>query len=212
MSIGTVTIVDYGLGNLGSVANMLRKLGASSRICARPEELESASALILPGVGHFDTGMGNLRSRGFEAVLNRQVLEKKVPVLGICLGVQLFARGSEEGTTPGLGWLAADVKRFSFPEGLNLPVPHMGWNEIETTDEVLFKGHQPGETRYYFVHSYHLVADDPTDLAAWATYGYRFGAAVRRGNIFGAQFHPEKSHKHGMTMLKNWLEAIAHAP
>jgi len=203
-----VTIVDYGLGNLGSVANMLRKLGVSSVRASTPDELKSASALILPGVGHFDTGMGNLRARGLEAPLNELVLEKKVPVLGICLGVQLLTRGSEEGSAKGLGWIAADVKRFKFAEGVKLPVPHMGWNEIETTDQVLFKGHQPGETRYYFVHSFHLVCDDASDVAASATYGYRFTAAIRRGNIMGAQFHPEKSHKHGMAMLKNFVDGF----
>lgn len=207
----TVTIVDYGLGNLGSVANMLRKLGVASVRASTPDEVAKATALILPGVGHYDTGMSNLRSRGFEPVLNSLVIDHKIPVLGICLGVQLLARKSEEGSAPGLGWIAADVKRFAFPEGSSLPIPHMGWNEVEPTDAVLFKGHQPGETRYYFVHSYHLVADDPSDVAAWATYGYRFAAAVHRGNIYGSQFHPEKSHKHGMAMLRNWLEAVGHA-
>ncbi len=212
MTAGTITIVDYGLGNLGSVANMLRKLGAQAQISSKPEVLEIATALVLPGVGHFDTGMTNLRSRGFEAILTRRVMEKKVPVLGICLGVQLLARGSEEGKAPGLGWIAAEVKRFALPPGPRLPIPHMGWNEVETKDEVLFKGHEPGESRYYFMHSYHLVADDPTDIAAWGNYGYRFGAAVRRGNVYGTQFHPEKSHRHGMQVLQNWLEAIGHAP
>lgn len=206
-----VAIVDYGLGNLGSVSNMLRKLGVGSVRASTPEELGKATALILPGVGHYDTGMGNLRARGFEPVLNELVLEKNVPVLGICLGVQLLARGSEEGSAKGLGWIAADVRRFTFPEGVSLPVPHMGWNEVEVRDAQLFKGHQPGETRYYFVHSFHLVCDDQADVAASATYGYRFTAAIHRGNIFGSQFHPEKSHKHGMAMLKNWLEAVGHA-
>lgn len=207
----TVTIVDYGLGNLGSVANMLRKVGVASVRASTPDEIAKATALILPGVGHYDMGMNNLRSRGFEPVLNTLVIEQKVPVLGICLGAQLLGRGSEEGTARGLGWIAADVKRFAFPGGASLPIPHMGWNDVEPTDPVLFKGHQPSETRFYFVHSYHLVADDPGDVAAWTTYGYRFAAAVRRGNIVGAQFHPEKSHKHGMAMLRNWLEAVGHA-
>lgn len=206
-----VTIVDYGLGNLGSVANMLRKLGVASVRASTPEDVAKATALILPGVGHFDRGMANLRERGFEPVLNKLVMEQQVPVLGICLGVQLLTRRSEEGSAPGLGWIAADVKRFVFPEGKSLAVPHMGWNEVEAVDPVLFKGHQPGETRYYFVHSYHLVCDEVSDVAAWATYGYRFTAAIHRANIWGAQFHPEKSHKHGMAMLRNWLEAVGHA-
>lgn len=206
-----ITIVDYGLGNLGSVANMLRRIGVASQITGKPEELSAATALILPGVGHFDTGMKNLRERGLEPVLSRQVVERKVPILGICLGVQLFARRSEEGSEPGLGWIAADVKRFNFGEGRRLPIPHMGWNEVEPVDAALFKGHEPGATRFYFVHSYHLVLDDQAEAAAWATYGYRFVAAVRRGNIMGAQFHPEKSHRFGMGLLKSWLEVIGHA-
>lgn len=209
---GSIAIVDYGLGNLGSVKNMLRRLGASSVITARHEELIQASALILPGVGHFDTGMKNLRSRGLDAVLATQVIEKNVPILGICLGVQLFARRSDEGLEPGLGWIAADVKRFTFPEGPQLAVPHMGWNEVEWTDSTLLEGAAKGQTRFYFVHSYHVVPDDPADVAATATYGRRFVAAVTRGNIMGVQFHPEKSHRFGMAMLRNWLKLVGHAP
>ncbi|MCC6338257.1 MAG: imidazole glycerol phosphate synthase subunit HisH [Myxococcales bacterium] len=201
-----ITIVDYGLGNLGSVANMLRKVGVKSVISGDASTVAAAEALILPGVGHFDMGMKNLRERGLEGVLTSLVLEKKVPVIGICLGMQLLARKSEEGKEPGLAWIAADVKRFDFTGRPPLAIPHMGWSEVETKDEVLFKGHVPGETRFYFVHSYHLVSDDPLDVAAWATYGYRFAASVRRGNICGAQFHPEKSHRHGMALLKNWVE------
>jgi glutamine amidotransferase len=207
-----VTIVDYGLGNLGSVANMLRKVGVQPRMAIKPEDVLEATALILPGVGHFDTGMKNLRERALEPALNDQVVKKQVPILGICLGVQLFARKSEEGVEPGLGWIAADVKRFQFEATSPLPIPHMGWNEVETRDEVLFNGASDQDARYYFVHSYHLVADEPGDVAAWSTYGYRFAAAVRRGNIAGSQFHPEKSHRYGMNLLRNWLAAVGHAP
>lgn len=206
-----IAIVDYGLGNLGSVKNMLRKLGAPSVITGKPEELTQATALILPGVGHFDTGMKNLRAAGLDQVLGTQVLEKKVPILGICLGVQLFARKSEEGTEPGLGWIAADVKRFTFPEGKALPVPHMGWNEVEWSDSKLLAGATHGEARFYFVHSYHVVPDDPADVAATATYGSNFVAAIAHGNIMGAQFHPEKSHRFGMALLRNWVELTGHA-
>lgn len=209
----SIAIVDYGLGNLGSVKNMLKKVGVASIITSKPEELAAAKALILPGVGHFDTGMKNLRSRGLETVLGDLVMEKKVPILGICLGVQLFARGSEEGSEKGLGWIAADVKRFTFPEGKALPVPHMGWNEVEWTDSKLLDGMQRGEARFYFVHSYHVVPDDPADIAASVTYGAKIVAAVTRGNVMGAQFHPEKSHRFGMALLKNWVGVVgAHAP
>jgi imidazole glycerol-phosphate synthase subunit HisH len=209
----SIAIVDYGLGNLGSVKNMLKKVGVASVITSKPEELAAAKALILPGVGHFDTGMKNLRSRGLETVLGDLVMEKKVPILGICLGVQLFARGSEEGSEKGLGWIAADVKRFTFPEGKALPVPHMGWNEVEWTDSKLLEGMTRGEARFYFVHSYHVVPDDPADIAASVTYGAKIVAAVTRGNVMGAQFHPEKSHRFGMALLKNWVGVVgAHAP
>lgn len=209
----SIAIVDYGLGNLGSVKNMLKKVGVASVITSKPEELAAAKALILPGVGHFDTGMKNLRSRGLETVLGDLVMEKKVPILGICLGVQLFARGSEEGSEKGLGWIAADVKRFTFPEGKALPVPHMGWNEVEWTDSKLLDGMTCGEARFYFVHSYHVVPDDPADIAASVTYGAKIVAAVTRGNVMGAQFHPEKSHRFGMALLKNWVGVVgAHAP
>jgi glutamine amidotransferase len=208
----SIAIVDYGLGNLGSVKNMLKKVGVASVITSKPEELAAAKALILPGVGHFDTGMKNLRSRGLESVLGDLVMDKKVPILGICLGVQLFARGSEEGSEKGLGWLAADVKRFTFPEGKALPVPHMGWNEVEWTDSKLLEGMTRGEARFYFVHSYHVVPDDPADIAASVTYGAKIVAAVTRGNVMGAQFHPEKSHRFGMALLKNWVGVVgAHA-
>ncbi|MFT3714300.1 MAG: imidazole glycerol phosphate synthase subunit HisH [Archangium sp.] len=205
-----ITIIDYGLGNLGSVKNMLKKVGVPSLISSNVDELQKASALILPGVGHYDTGMKNIRARGLESVLTTQVMEKKVPILGICLGVQLFARGSEEGTEKGLGWLAADVKKFTFPEGAALPVPHMGWNEVEWTDSKLLEGATRDDTRFYFVHSFHVVPDDTRDVAATATYGSKFVAAVARDNVMGAQFHPEKSHRFGLALLKNWVSLVGH--
>lgn len=205
-----IAIVDYGLGNLGSVANMLKKIGVPARIAAEPAVLEEARALILPGVGHFDTGMRNLRSRGLEPVLRRQVLERGVPVLGICLGMQLLARRSDEGQERGLGWIDADVRRFDFPAGTTLPIPHMGWNELEVAEPALFRGLEP-RPRFYFVHSFHVVADRDSTVAAWATYGYRFAAAVRQAHVFGTQFHPEKSHRFGLAVLKNFAEAAGAA-
>ncbi len=200
-----ITIVDYGLGNLGSVANMLRRLGHRSRIAHDEASLNEASALILPGVGHWDNGMQQLEARGLVDVLNRRVLREHVPVLGICLGAQLLARRSDEGSRPGLGWVAADVRRFDFTGRPPLAVPHMGWNDVEPTDAQMFAGHVPGKTRFYFVHSFHFVVDDERTAAAWATYGERFPAAVRAGHIWGVQFHPEKSHRFGMGVLENWL-------
>ncbi len=195
-----ITIVDYGLGNLGSVLNMLRRLGARAQISGAKADILSASALLLPGVGHFDTGMKNLRARDLVGPLTERAVEQKAPVLGICLGMQLLTRGSEEGSEPGLGWVPATTKRFVFPEGEPLPLPHMGWNEIVPRDETLFdvRAERP---RFYFVHSYHVVCDDPGDEAAGCDYGVRFTAALRHENLMGAQFHPEKSHRFGRDFL-----------
>lgn len=204
-----VTIVNYGLGNLGSVANMLRRLCVTSRISDDPEEIRSARALILPGVGHFDHGMRELDRSGLRGALDESVMLRETPVLGICLGAQLLARSSEEGTLPGLGWIAADVKRFRFEHGSSLAIPHMGWNEVEPQDAAFFAGHERGETRFYFVHSYHIVCDDPAIVAARARYGVEFTAAVRDRHVWGAQFHPEKSHRHGMNVLGNWLRFVS---
>lgn len=204
-----VTIVNYGLGNLGSVANMLRRLCVTSRISDDPEEIRGARALILPGVGHFDHGMRELARSGLREALDESVLRRATPVLGICLGAQLLARSSEEGSLPGLGWIAADVKRFRFEHGSSLAIPHMGWNEVEPTDPAFFAGHERGETRFYFVHSYHIVCDDPAMVAARARYGIEFTAAVRDRHVWGAQFHPEKSHRHGMNVLGNWLRFVS---
>lgn len=203
-----ITIVDTGLCNIGSVANMLRKLGVRPNIATDARAVEQAKALILPGIGHYDAGMKNLEERGLAKALNERVLGGKVPVLGICLGMQLLARRSEEGSAAGLGWIAADVKRFRFEPPVSLPVPHMGWSEVEPVDPQLFAGHEPGTTRFYFVHSYHVVPDSTSVVAAWATYGGRFVAAVRQGHIWGAQFHPEKSHRHGMRFLKSYVESL----
>jgi glutamine amidotransferase len=206
-----IAIVDYGLGNVGSVVNMLKKIGAPAIATSSHDDIRRAHGLILPGVGHFDEGMRLLRQRMLRDVINERVMEAKKPVLGICLGMQLMARGSEEGKEAGLGWIPADVKRFAFPEREKLPVPHMGWNEIDIADDRLFQGLPSTPARFYFVHSYHLVCDDPSHVAAWSTYGYRFAAAVHAGHVYGSQFHPEKSHKFGMSVLKSFVAALEHA-
>jgi glutamine amidotransferase len=199
-----IAIVDHGMGNLGSVHNMLRKIGVESRRTADPDELETADKLVLAGIGAFDGAAERLADLGLVDVLNDLVLDRKMPVLGVCLGMQLMARSSAEGSRSGLGWLDADVRRFHFAPGVRLPVPHMGWEVIEPTrPSPLFEA-DGEERRFYFSHAYHLVCHDPTDVAATASYGYEFAAAVHRGNILGTQFHPEKSHVFGLEVYRRF--------
>lgn len=205
-----LVIIDYGVGNLGSIANMLKKVGVRSAIASDEASIASADKLILPGVGAFDNGIKNLQERGLIEILNRQVIEERKPILGLCLGMQLFTFGSEEGTLPGLGWLDATTVRFTFDGAAPgaLKVPHMGWNYIQPKRSDPLLADLPNESRFYFVHSYHLVCSNTDDVLASTNYGYNFPAMVNRGNIYGAQFHPEKSHKYGMTLLKNFAERI----
>lgn len=202
-----VTIVDYGVGNLASIANMARKAGTTCVVSGDPAVLATAEKLILPGVGAFDRAMAMLDERGLIPVLTERAIARQVPTLGLCLGMQLFARGSEEGSRPGLGWIAADNRRFTFtaPSETKLKVPHMGWNYIEPAAPAALLEQLPPEPRFYFVHSYHLHCDDPSDVMCWTTYGYRFASGVHRGNIWGTQFHPEKSHSFGLALLKNFF-------
>lgn len=200
-----IVIVDYQMGNVGSIQNMLHRLGFASEVSGDRERIRRAGRLILPGVGAFDSGIRHLTEAGVLDVLNERVLGDKVPVLGICLGMQLLTRGSEEGQLPGLGWLDAETIRFQFldprPE---LRIPHMGWNSLRVVgDSALFSGYQE-EPRFYFVHSYHVKCHDQSDQAGVTTYGLPFTSAVHRGNVMGTQFHPEKSHKFGMQLLKNF--------
>lgn len=202
-----VTIIDYGMGNLGSVANMLRKIGVPSQVAANPDDILKAEKLILPGVGAFDVGMTNLKNRGLIPVLNESVITKKTPILGICLGMQLLTSSSEEGSLPGLNWFNANTKRFRFEpnqkEGrFPLRVPHMAWKSIEVhKSEPLFKDLL--DSKFYFVHGYYVEASSE-DTSAYAYHGHKFSAAIQKENIFGVQFHPEKSHRFGFSLLKNF--------
>lgn len=199
-----VVIIDYGMGNLFSVENALQSLGAKVKISNQEQDIVNAERLILPGVGAFPDGMNNLQKLGLREVLNREVLEKGKPILGICLGMQLFATtGEEYRLTEGLDWIPGRVRKFIISDP-NLRIPHIGWNDVAPAENSpLFKG--ISSPIFYFVHSYHLVPQDHQTIAATCFYGEKFGAAFQRGNIFGTQFHPEKSQKSGLTLLKNFL-------
>ena len=202
-----IVIVDYGVGNLGSIINMLKKAGARAIASSDPAVLEQAEKLILPGVGAFDAGMNKLHECGLVPLLNHLALEKKVPFLGLCLGLQLMTRKSEEGQTPGLGWLEADTLRFKFGAAYShLKIPHMGWNTIEVRrSHPLFADLDP-EARFYFVHSFYVQSHDPEAVLAETDYGGYFDSIFAKDNLMGFQFHPEKSHKYGMRLLKNFAE------
>jgi glutamine amidotransferase len=201
-----ITIVDYGMGNLGSISNMLKKIGAASQVSSDAAAIGSAEKLILPGVGAFDAAMQRIDASGLRPTLERRVLEDKVPVLGICLGMQLLAESSEEGTRPGLGWIRAEVLDFRGRVPPALKVPHMGWNVVVPTRPcALTQGlAEMVEPRFYFVHSYFMRCRDPGDGILRTHYGLDFDSAVHRGNIYGVQFHPEKSHRFGMTLLHSF--------
>lgn len=199
-----MAVVDYGVGNLGSIANMLRKAEVEHVVSADPSELARADRLVLPGVGAFDRAMEALDERGLHAVLDDLVLEREVPVLGICLGMQLLARSSEEGERRGLAWLDADVRRIVVPSDSGLKVPHMGWNTIRATKRCALLPESPPVPRFYFVHSFHMVCDHSEDVAATANHGSDLTAAVARGNVYGVQFHPEKSHRYGLELFSRF--------
>jgi glutamine amidotransferase len=204
-----IVIVDHGMGNLGSVQNMLRKIGADAVRSADPDTIARADKIVLAGIGAFDGAAERLAQLGLVDVLNDVVLDRQIPTLGVCLGMQLMGRSSEEGSRSGLGWLDADVRRFSFPEERRLPVPHMGWQEIRLTRPSPLLDDDGGALRFYFSHAYHLVCDDPADVVATATYGYEFAAAVQRRNILGTQFHPEKSHVFGLDVYRRFVRLPA---
>lgn len=202
-----VVIVDYGVGNLRSVLHKVTKAGVDAVVTSDAGEIERAEKLILPGVGAFSGGMRNLESYGLLDVLHKKVTIDRTPILGICLGMQLFAARSEEGNVQGLGWLDAEVRRFDF-SGLqeNLRVPHVGWNVLLPKKETpLLKGIEP-DRRFYFTHSYHLVCNAAEDIVAVTHYGYDIVSIIQHDNIYGMQFHPEKSHRRGIEIVVNFAE------
>jgi imidazole glycerol-phosphate synthase subunit HisH len=202
-----ITIVDYGLGNIQAFANIYKRLGIAARFARSADDLAEASHIILPGVGAFDWAMSLLDASGMRATLDRLVLEERKPVLGICVGMQMMARCSEEGSAAGLGWFDAEVRRFDETRiQSRTHLPHMGWNDVVPRDATgLFRDLGSG-ARFYFLHSYYFAPNDPSDVLATADYGDRFACAVRRGNVHGLQCHPEKSHGWGTQLLKNFAE------
>lgn len=204
---GLITIVDYGLGNLRSVAGAVAKLGFEPRISGDAADLARASKLILPGVGAFGDGMARLASRELLAPLNQLVIEERKPILGICLGAELMANDSDEfGHHQGLKWIDAVVRRITLADA-SLRVPHVGWNAVhQTATDPMFEG-VPQDALFYFVHSYHIICREMSAVFGIANYGGTVTAAFRRGNIWGTQFHPEKSQRHGLTLLGNFLRS-----
>ncbi|MGN0750828.1 imidazole glycerol phosphate synthase subunit HisH [uncultured Treponema sp.] len=198
-------IIDYGLGNLGSIYNMLDVIGEDSIISDNPQKLHECDRLILPGVGSFDAGMKNLEEKSLINCLKKEVSEGK-SILGICLGMQLLGRKSEEGSSLGLGFIPFDTVKFSFDKTLKLKIPHMGWDIVTFTQENKLLSEIDGRQRYYFVHSYHAKCDSERNVLMRCEYGYEFAASVVNENVYGVQFHPEKSHDFGMRLLKNFVE------
>ena len=202
-----IHIVDYGLGNVQAFANMYKRLGFETKRAKSAADLDSATKIILPGVGAFDHAMELLEQSGMRPSLEHLVIERKIPVLGICVGMQILASKSDEGTSAGLGWIPGRVRSFRLvAESAQLPMPHMGWNDVIPNEHTqLFKGMQ-ADSRFYFLHSFFFDCDDPTHSLARASYGFDFSCAVTAGNVYGVQFHPEKSHHNGGALLRNFAE------
>jgi len=200
-----VTLVDYGLGNIQAFAHIYQRLNIPVEVAKTADQLAKAEKLVLPGVGAFDWAMTRLNDSGLRDTLDELVLRQRVPVLGVCVGMQMMAHRSEEGELPGLGWIDAEVLRFDPAQIGETPLPHMGWNDVRpAATDSLFRGIEA--PRFYFLHSYCIAPRQPADVLATARYGSDFTAAVRSGHVFGTQFHPEKSHQWGIDLLRNFAE------
>lgn len=200
----SVVIIDYGMGNIRSVLNKMHRAGQDAIVSDDPSVIERADKIILPGVGHFKKGMEQLETRGILGVLNKKVLEDKTPILGICLGMQLLTKHSEEGDAEGLGWIDGETVRFRLND-IRHKVPHMGWNSVEKAKDSPLLKDIPEQSIFYFVHSYYVKSNLMEDVLGVTNYGHQFVSMVQRDNIFGTQFHPEKSHEYGEKMLRNFL-------
>lgn len=202
-----ICIIDYQSGNLGAIVNMFKKLGVKAQIISSPDQMLNATKIILPGIGTFDTGMKNLISGGWLDLLNHNVLVEKKPTLGICLGMQLMTGGSEEGKLEGLNWLNGYAKKFQFEDkNVSLKVPHMGWNKASLSKKSkLLQSNDNYENRFYFAHGYYVDLTNKQDELLQTVYGFPFSSAFEKENILGVQFHPEKSHRFGMELLRNFV-------
>ena len=201
-----ITVIDYGMGNIWSILNSLEYLGASGEKSSDPEVIRNADALVLPGVGAFPAAMENIRTAGLDQALEEAVIKRGCPILGVCLGMQLFAaEGKEGGGSKGLGWLGGVVEKMDMKEGMRLP--HMGFNSAicQVKDSPLYQDIDQ-EADFYFVHSYHFVVEDPSDILTLTPYGHGFVSSVARNNIMGVQFHPEKSQSNGLKLLSNFIQ------
>lgn len=204
-----IAVIDYGIGNVCSIANMIKKIGIDVIMASKADEIARADKLILPGVGSFDAGMSKLNESGLTKAITDFTLVKKKPLLGICLGMQMLGEQSEEGIEKGLNFIPFKTKKFSFSGKKELKIPHMGWDivKIDLLNDPLTYQLEPLQ-RYYFVHSYHAVCENPENILMTCDYGYPFTAAVKNENIYGVQFHPEKSHKYGMALLDNFVRRV----
>lgn len=202
----SVVIIDYGMGNIGSIVNMLKYLGLKAIVSSEESIISKADKIILPGVGHFDQAIKNIDNLFLREIINETALIKKTPFLGICLGMQLMCNSSEEGTLSGLALVDAKVNKFTFSHDTNLKVPHMGWNYIQTAKKSKILDSLDDTSRFYFVHSYFVKCQNENDILTKTTFGFDYASSFEKDNLIGVQFHPEKSHKFGITLFKNFLE------
>ncbi|ARZ02557.1 imidazole glycerol phosphate synthase, glutamine amidotransferase subunit [Yersinia ruckeri] len=207
-----IKLIDYGVGNIQAFLNVFKRLGIPAEAVSTPEALQGVTHLILPGVGAFDHAMTLFNQSGLRDSVEQLVLADKIPIIGICVGMQMLASGSEEGTMAGLNWIPGQVRSFmSNPQSRHLPMPHMGWNDVKQRTDSALTSNFISESKFYFLHSYYFDCTDKSDVIATAEYGFEFDCIVGRENIFGIQCHPEKSHSSGLTLLKNFSEIGNHA-
>ena len=201
-----ITIIDYGVGNIYAFQNVYKRLDIPTKIAKTPQDLEDAQKLILPGVGHFDYAMSQLNNSGMRAKLDELVLEKKIPVIGICVGMQMMGNKSDEGELEGLKWIDANIRKFDETTiHHRTKLPHMGWNDVNPSNHPLFKGLEK-EAIFYFLHSFYFECNEPKDILATSNYGISFTSAANHENVYGIQFHPEKSHRYGEELLHNFAK------